>query len=197
MKKTNITIIIILTILAVFYLSYDTAFEYLYGYPKDFNFALKYGVKGLNKVDTFKDTITKDTVEGLKTIKLKLTHEDMKKIYNEMKNMDILNMPTKFEKRREMYPVGLYSLRINFNGKERQIEWTSNDFMPIDISFDEVVIENEETGVSMIEFVPNNKKEKDEEYIKLEKLSKLKIVIQNIIEDKRKVKQLPESNLYL
>ena len=181
MNKRNVLIGIVIVVL-IGLSSYDKLFEYINGYPKDFNFIMSYGVGGNNKIDTFENKFTKDTIEGLKTITLKLNSKEKKEIYDEMIKIDILNNPSGFKKRRDIEPVGKYYLKVNINGKEKIIQWTSNAFLPVELN------SNGELEIN---------KEKDDEYIKLENINKLKLKIMEIIDNKNKVKDLPDYQLYL
>ena len=59
--------------------------------PSDFDFSIQFGVQKKNEIDTFKSTVTKDLiVEGTATTELILTEEEMKDIYNKMREINIV-----------------------------------------------------------------------------------------------------------
>lgn len=100
--------------------------------PKDFNFVLKYGVGAKNILDTFKGDYTKDLIsskEETATVKLKLTQEEMKNIYNEMIKINILGYPQVFIPYAEtrVKPNITYYLKIQINGKVNEIYWSDQN----------------------------------------------------------------------
>ena len=94
--------------------------------PKDFNFVFNYGVNAKNQLDTFKGQYTRDMItEESVTTELKLTEEEMNSIYLEMKKIDIMNYPDKFNPKGNVKskPFTTYSLKIVINKKEKNIYW--------------------------------------------------------------------------
>lgn len=94
--------------------------------PKDFNFTLNYGVNAKNQLNTTNGQYTKDMVnEPSVTTNLKISDEEMKSIYLEMKRVNILHYPDNFNPKSNMLqtPFQTYSLKIIFNGKEKNIYW--------------------------------------------------------------------------
>lgn len=59
--------------------------------PEDFNFSVEHGYNKNNEINTYDGTMTKDLIEnGRATANLTLSDEDMAKIYEKMKNINIL-----------------------------------------------------------------------------------------------------------
>jgi|GEM_PF-57599 len=93
---------------------------------KDFNFILKYGISARNEIDTFNGTITKDLIAaGSTTIDLDLTAAELSAIEKQMREINILNYPEKFEPDPSCYvtPNITYYLIINMDGKTKKIQW--------------------------------------------------------------------------
>jgi hypothetical protein len=94
--------------------------------PKDFNFVFNYGVGAKNQLDTSKGQYTKDMViEPSITASLKLTNEEMNKIYEEMKKISILTYPDTFSPKTNAMrtPFDTYSIKIIADGREKNIFW--------------------------------------------------------------------------
>ncbi len=94
--------------------------------PMDFEFSVKYGVGNKNILNTFEDTFTKDmVVDPPITINLALSQEEMKTIYDEMRRINILDYPTRFNPDRNIaeVPHPSYYLKIRFNGEVKEIYW--------------------------------------------------------------------------
>jgi len=94
--------------------------------PKNFNFIFNYGVNAKNQLDTAKGQFTKDMVlEPSITTNLKLTDDEMNTIYSEMKKINILGYPDKFNPKRNMIqtPFATYSIKIIVDDKEKSIYW--------------------------------------------------------------------------
>jgi hypothetical protein len=97
--------------------------------PKDFNFVLNYGVNAINELNTVKGTYTKDLVgDGTITTGLKLSEKEMKNIYKEMRDIDILNYPAMFAPESKSYqtPFPTYLIKIYYNGSEKRIYWVDD-----------------------------------------------------------------------
>ncbi|KOO52644.1 hypothetical protein AMD00_04250 [Viridibacillus arvi] len=61
--------------------------------PSDFDFSVKFGVGKKNEIDTYEDKVTKDLVDdGTATINLPLSIEEKEKIYEKMKNINIIRL---------------------------------------------------------------------------------------------------------
>lgn len=94
--------------------------------PRDFNFILSYGVNGKNQINTLKGQFTKDMVTNPSvTADLKLSVEEMKSIYNEMKKINILSYPDIYyhKTNTKQTPFYTYSLKVIYNGMEKNIYW--------------------------------------------------------------------------
>lgn len=62
--------------------------------PDDFNFSLCFGVDGKNKLDTYKETFTKDLViDGTETIDFAIPKEEKQRIYEALLQYGIDQMP--------------------------------------------------------------------------------------------------------
>ncbi|MEK5207432.1 hypothetical protein [Psychrobacillus sp. FSL H8-0510] len=58
--------------------------------PSDFDFSIQFGVQKKNEINTFEGTVTKDLIaDGTATTELILTEDDMKDIYEKMKEINI------------------------------------------------------------------------------------------------------------
>ncbi|MEW9673907.1 hypothetical protein [Ammoniphilus sp. 3BR4] len=94
--------------------------------PQDFEFLVKYGVGNKNILNTFEDTFTKDmVVDPAITINLKLSQEEMKTIYDEMRRINILDYPTRFDPESNIIetPHQSYYLKIQISGEQKEIYW--------------------------------------------------------------------------
>ena len=59
--------------------------------PDDFNFSIQFGVGKNNEINTSEGTVTKDLIEdGTATTEIALTEEEMETIYEEMKEINIV-----------------------------------------------------------------------------------------------------------
>lgn len=101
--------------------------------PDDFMFSLKYGVKALNEINTFEQTYTKDLVlDGTVTTELELTKAELRKIYQKMKEIEILDTVLKAvyigEDGAETHiePRSDYYLTVQINEEIYSVEWTNN-----------------------------------------------------------------------
>lgn len=93
---------------------------------KDFNFVFNYGVNAKNQLDTAKGQFIKDMVsEPSITTNLKLSDEEMNTIYSEMRKINILDYPDKFNPKSNtsQTPFDTYSIKIIIDGKEKSINW--------------------------------------------------------------------------
>lgn len=106
--------------------------------PNDFNFIIAYGYNAKNKIDTFKGEYTKDLVEdGSATCKIKFTEDEMRKIYEEMKKIDIVNYPRQFTPpyrdnpksgiEAEATSYSTYYFIIQIDGKVKEINWVDKN----------------------------------------------------------------------
>ncbi|KUO53044.1 MAG: hypothetical protein APF76_12770 [Desulfitibacter sp. BRH_c19] len=98
--------------------------------PKDFNFLLRYGVKGRNVLNTFENTYIKDLVDaGTITIKMTLDKSEMREIYEKMLEVDIFSYPNNFEPlephlvKKVGFPNSTYELIIEMDGNKKEVYW--------------------------------------------------------------------------
>jgi hypothetical protein len=96
--------------------------------PKDFGFVLSYGIGAKNKLDTFKGQFTKDlAAAGTTTTRLKLTNDEMEKIYQHMVEINIFNYPEVFKPSSNLAqyvtPHPTYEFTINIDKVTKKIYW--------------------------------------------------------------------------
>ena len=94
--------------------------------PENFNFIFKYGVGAKNALDTFKGEYIQDMViESPIATELKLSDEEMKIIYSEMKKISIQSYQEIFKPKGNAVqtPFTTYSIRIVFNDNIKNIYW--------------------------------------------------------------------------
>lgn len=76
-----------------------------------------------NRLDTFNHAYTKDLVmDGLITTELELAEEEMKEIYEEMKQIHLFDYPQHVEGQ-AIEPSSGFRFNILMNGKEKHITW--------------------------------------------------------------------------
>jgi hypothetical protein len=103
--------------------------------PEDFNFSLTYGSYGKEKIDTFKDVVVKDLVEeGTIEVSISLTEEEMKGIYNEMMQINIMG-ELDLDKDKECHsePQRFSSWNIQMDGKTKFYSFNSYCDYPEDV----------------------------------------------------------------
>ena len=135
--------------------------------PADFNLVFKYGITARNTLDTYEGTYTKDMImDPSITIELRLSREDMDKIYQKMLQIDFFSYPDTFaiavtpgESVSEVTPYSTYFFKVTYASHTRELLW-----------HDKIV-------------------RKDE---KAERLKELIDLIRGIIESKEEYKKLPE-----
>ncbi|MFF3102328.1 hypothetical protein [Viridibacillus arvi] len=88
--------------------------------PSDFGFSVKFGVGKKNEIDTFEGKVTKDLVDdGTATIILPFTIEEKAKIYEKMKNINIISMKDLVPKTECMTkPYSEDEWKITINGEK-------------------------------------------------------------------------------
>lgn len=94
--------------------------------PKNFSFVFNYGVNAKNQLDTISGKYTKDMIIQPSVITdMKLSDEEMKSIYSDMKKINIFNYPDNFNPRSNMMqtPYETYSIKIIINGVEKDLYW--------------------------------------------------------------------------
>lgn len=93
--------------------------------PSDFNFSLSYGSYGKKSVDTFNDRVVKDLIEdGTIEANISLTDEEMRQIYKEMVNINIMgDLDIEENQNCHSEPPALSSWRIQVNGETISITY--------------------------------------------------------------------------
>jgi|GEM_PF-1263002 len=99
--------------------------------PEDFDFRIEYGVGGINCIDTYNNTFTKDLVQkGTKTIDFLIPDDVMQKIYKIFVDNDITELPDDINADVEVTddkafdswtPANSYSLTYTCNNETRTI----------------------------------------------------------------------------
>lgn len=115
----------------------EESFTYPKSMPDDFDFRLSYGIYEKQLVDTFQDVVVKDLVlDGTVETTIQLSDEDMEAIYQEMKEirvMDSLDLkePTEFQCHTE--PHSSSSWTIHMNGETKRFAYGSFCEYPDDV----------------------------------------------------------------
>lgn len=126
-KKTELTFLVLLLIIFTACSLNESLPEKK---PSDFGFILNYGVGAKNQLDTLNGTYTKDMiVEPEITTILKLSDEDLNRIYSDMRSIDILSYPNTFtfKSNMEQTPFITYSIKIKYDGNEKNIYWADKN----------------------------------------------------------------------
>ena len=132
-----------------------------------FNFILRYGVTAKNVIDTYQGKFTKDMIEDPPiTIDLRLTEEEMDRIYQKMVEIDFFNYPDRFmvnvpsgQPTHVVTPFNAYQFTVERDSQIKRLDWDDSIMNP------------------------------DE---KANKLRELIDLIKGIIESRDEYKQLPE-----
>ncbi|MCY9659453.1 hypothetical protein P5G65_23375 [Paenibacillus chondroitinus] len=97
--------------------------------PDDFNFSVRYGITSKNEINTFESTVTKDLVSnGIITTSIKLSENEMTKIYKQMREVNIsqdLKLVSKSNCRRTPYSEDQW--KIQMNGKITSFIWSEEN----------------------------------------------------------------------
>lgn len=95
--------------------------------PDDFNFSLSYGTYGKQKIDTFNNTVVKDlVVDGTVEAELTLTEEEMKRIYDEMMDINIMgDLDLEEDEICRSEPPSLSQWTIEMNGKKKSFHYST------------------------------------------------------------------------
>jgi hypothetical protein len=95
------------------------------GMPPDFNFSLSYGSYGKKSIDTFNDLVVKDLIEdGTIEANISLTDEEMRQIYKEMVNINIMgDLDIAENQNCHSEPPALSSWRVQVNGETISISY--------------------------------------------------------------------------
>lgn len=196
-KKQMIVIVIIVSII----LAGCSNSEVISNVPDDFNFTLEYGIVGRssssNTINTYENFLEMDTVEGQVKINFEFKKEDIKKIYEKMNELDIINYSENLGSSRKSPDVIIshnnYSrLRVNYQGEEKEFYWNSHSFpVPTSQDFTEAKQREQTIKEYMIE-----KNEKDNHLIQLYNISDIANYIVYIMEEYEEIKKIPPKRLY-
>lgn len=124
-------LMVLLLLVSVFLLSGCSAVnEMPKEMPSDFGFVIKYGIGAKNELDTFNGRFTKDLITaGTATTELKLSQEEMARIYEEMRKMNIMSYPEEFKPgaisliQSSVAPYQTYYFKVSYSGKIKEIRW--------------------------------------------------------------------------
>lgn len=154
----------------------------------DFNFSFEYNVNGDDMISTYDNTFRVNTVEGVKTINLRLSDSDKIKVKEFLVNNDLINKEFSLAGKKLVReePCEYCTLKYTYNGVENEIGWSSNEIASLlselsddtkseNIEEDEKFKENREIAMKLVEF---------------EKL------IEDIVYSYDEVKKLPQHVLY-
>ncbi|QOR64783.1 hypothetical protein IM538_13040 [Cytobacillus suaedae] len=103
--------------------------------PEDFEFSLTYGTYGKQKIDTFNDLVIKDlVVDGVIEAKITLSNEDMNKIYEGMRSINIMaELDLKRENECMSEPPTFTEWTIQMNSETKTIHYQTYCEYPTDI----------------------------------------------------------------
>lgn len=98
--------------------------------PTDFGFSVKYGIQSRNELNTFNGEFTKDLItSGTATTKLKLTDEEMRQVYGQMRRINIMGYdeifsPDSFSLTKYFVtPYRTYQFTVSYGGQKKSIIW--------------------------------------------------------------------------
>jgi hypothetical protein len=92
----------------------------------DFDFRLSYGVYGRNSVDTYKDTLVKDLVEGTAKTEYVMTEAGKERVLSLLFQYGIPEMPENIDIPDMMVtPATIYKLSYTYEGETKTVEWTN------------------------------------------------------------------------
>lgn len=96
--------------------------------PEDFDFMVSYGYGDVTKniIDTYSGTVTKDLImKGSATADLTFTSEELKSIYNKMKEIDIMaEKDLTSEIGCSRIPSNTDTWKVTVNGESTSFSWT-------------------------------------------------------------------------
>ncbi len=103
--------------------------------PEDFEFSLTYGTYGKQKIDTFNNLVIKDLViDGVIEANIKLSKEDMDKIYEEMRSINIMGeLDLKKDDECMSEPSSFTEWTIQMNGQTKTIHYHTYCEYPDDV----------------------------------------------------------------
>lgn len=93
--------------------------------PDDFNFSLRFGVGGKNKLDTYEDTFTNDLVlDGLETIDFVVPEEEKQRFYEALLQYGVDQMPNDLGvDNYYVTPANQLTFTYTCNGSTKSIVW--------------------------------------------------------------------------
>lgn len=176
MKKKHIIFLLSLLLMSS---SFTSCSKELKKDDNDFDFSLEFNVNGDDKISTFDDSFKSHTVEGVKTIKLVLSDEELNTIKEYIADNEILNENYTHKKSTIVItPEEECTLIVKSDGVESTIKWTSNDIGLFSV--------DATTGKA----IPS--KDNEENYEKVMKLFELRKLIEKAIYSHIQTKDLPE-----
>lgn len=97
--------------------------------PGTFDFMVRFGYGTVNKneINTFQDTVTKDLImNGTASAQITLTKEEMRSIYNQMREINIMGEKVLAAANQtcERVPYSEDIWEININGETKTLTWT-------------------------------------------------------------------------
>ena len=163
--------IVIMLLLAIYLNGGLTKVEY----PDDFNFTYTFGANGKESIDTYKNILTYDSIDGLLELEFKLSKEEKNRIYLKMVVNAFMSSPNSFPivSIWTIDPIGRSTLKSEFSGSENHVSWST-------YNIDLTNLEDPTRG------------NRD-----LTAVQEIGALIEQIILEKTKSMNLPEKNLYL
>lgn len=97
----------------------------------DFEFIFRYGVTARNVIDTYQDKFTKDLINDPPiTANLRLTEEEMDRIYRKMVEIGFFNYPDRFtvnvppgEPVQVVIPFDIYQFTVEKDSQIKRLDW--------------------------------------------------------------------------
>ena len=94
--------------------------------PSDFDFLVQFGVQSKNEINTFDNIVIKDLIaEGTASTEISFTKEEMKKIYQKMREINIMEpkelIPEKINCMQT--PYGEDKWKVKLNGETQTLYW--------------------------------------------------------------------------
>ena len=154
----------------------------------EFNFSLSYGIRSLDKVSTYDNSLIVDTIDGAKKITFHFTDDELTVIKNFIEDNGIMDesyedIPNYIN----VSPNGEFNLTITYNGQEKVIYWDTG--MVMSVSSLEIL------SVEECNVLP--KEGYESEFEKLQILTELEQMIEDMIYEKEEVKTLPQHRKYI
>ncbi|MBM7569518.1 hypothetical protein [Paenibacillus sacheonensis] len=103
----------------------EDGFEMPEEVPNDFAFSISFGVGSKNKINTYDGIVIKDLIiDGTATAELYFTKDETFRIYQRMREQDILQSPSIIGNTTcNSEPYGMDQWRIRVNGNEKTIKY--------------------------------------------------------------------------